>query len=200
MGAGVIGLTLAYQLSTDPRFKVRVVSKSLPIDADVDYTSQYAGANWRSVCANDDYRMIALEEATLHYFREFSKHHPELVNECMSYDFFDPREPDANDRRIVRETDVAGGEVPWFERICKRFHTLPKEDLRESAFPGYLTSCKWEKRYMTDGKCSTRRRFCNRLRHRHDQRTRIRQVAVQAMSREQSDVRGSDVRHLRRAG
>lgn len=130
LGAGVIGLTLAYQLSEDEDLQVKVFAKSLPIDADIDYTSQYAGANWRSVCANDDYKMIAFEEATLKHFREFSNDHPELVNKCMSYDVFDPREPDSNDRRIIRKTAVAEGELPWFERICEKFSVTQGSDLR----------------------------------------------------------------------
>lgn len=130
LGAGVIGLTVAYQLSADLRYSVRVIAKSLPVDPLEDYTSQYAGANWRSVCANDDYKMIALEEATLQYFREFSQTHPELVNKCMAYDVFDPREPDANDKRIFRKTEVNHGEIPWFERICPKFHIIEDRILR----------------------------------------------------------------------
>lgn len=136
LGAGVIGLTLAYQLSEAskteiPAAKITVLTKSLPIDPEVDYTSQYAGANWRSVCSNADFKMIGYEEATLKYFREFSKRHPDLVNECMSYDVFDPREADVNDQRIVRKTAVADGEMPWFERICKKFSVTAAQDLRE---------------------------------------------------------------------
>lgn len=130
LGAGVLGLTIAYQLSSDSKYNVRVIAKSLPIDASVDYTSQYAGANWRSVISNTDYQMIACEEATLKYFREFSKEHPELINRCMSYDIFDPRDPDANDQRIIRKVATAQ-EVPWFERICDKFHMMQEDSLRK---------------------------------------------------------------------
>lgn len=131
VGAGVIGLTVAYQLAALDRYNVKVVAKSLPIDPSLDYTSQYAGANWRSVCSNTDYQMIAFEEATLQYFRDFSNEHPELVNKCMGFDVFDPRDPDVNDKRTIRKHDVIGGELPWFQRICPKFAVMPTDSLRK---------------------------------------------------------------------
>lgn len=133
IGAGVIGLTVAYQLCQRQALKITVLAKSLPVEADVDYTSQYAGANWRSVCSNNDFKMIEYEEATLRHFRAFSKIHPELVRECMSYDVFDPRKPDQNDQRIIRKTAVSDGELPWFERICPKFAVTKSEDLRKQS-------------------------------------------------------------------
>ena len=131
LGAGVVGLTTAYLLALQEKYSISVIAKSLPVDPSQDYTSQYAGANWRSVCANDDYRMIALETATLEHFRKLSETQPDLVNKCMAYDFFDPREADINDKRVFRQGEPGQGHVPWFARICKQFHIVDTKKLRE---------------------------------------------------------------------
>ncbi|BFZ56691.1 D-aspartate oxidase [Savitreella phatthalungensis] len=134
LGAGVLGLTIAYQLSRADqkhKYRVRIVAKSFPDDPDVTYTSQYAGANWRSVCANDDQTMQGLERDTLLYLRNFARS-PDgegLVRECMAIDYFDPRQPDEQDARIIRKTDVAGGEQPWFKEICSKYAVLRDENL-----------------------------------------------------------------------
>ena len=134
LGAGVIGLTIAYQLSTTrPDVSVTVVAKSFPDAPDIDYTSQYAGANWRSVCANTDTDMIQYERSTLLYLRDFATRHPELVRVCKAVDYFDPRQPDAHDARIVRKTDAGGGEVPWFADICDGFRVLGDDELPAGA-------------------------------------------------------------------
>jgi D-amino-acid oxidase len=123
LGAGVLGLTSASQLA-EKGHKVTVYAHKFPQSFSIDYTSDWAGANWRSVCSNDDSPMQRYEAATLRHFMEMTQSHPELVRKCMSYDIFDPREPDDQDARIIRKTDVGNGEMPWFASICNNFKVL----------------------------------------------------------------------------
>lgn len=139
LGAGVLGLSTAYRLCQDHNFKITVIAKSFPTDPSKDYTSQYAGANWRSVCANDDHRMIAWERETLLYFREFSKSYPNLVNCCYGVDYFDPRQADTNDARIIRALESEDGEkvdLPWFHEICDEFEVFDTAKLPPGATYG----------------------------------------------------------------
>lgn len=133
LGAGVIGLTIAYQLSSRSDLAVKVVSKCFPDAPAHDYTSQYAGANWRSVCANTDIAMMQYEKDTLLYLRDFADKHPDLVRKCKAVDYFDPREPDVHDARIVRKTDIGDGELPWFAAICPEFRVLDTAELSAGA-------------------------------------------------------------------
>ena len=134
LGAGVLGLTAAYQLALDGGYSVSVIAKSFPDEPDQDYTSQYAGANWRSVCENTDQRMIKWETETLAYFKDFSIKHPVLVSRCYAIDYFDERKPDVNDKRVIRADILA--HKPWFHRICPEFRILDKEELPEGAISG----------------------------------------------------------------
>lgn len=50
LGAGVIGLTTALELSTRyPDSSIAILAKHLPGDRSVEYCSPWAGANWLSV-------------------------------------------------------------------------------------------------------------------------------------------------------
>ena len=53
LGAGVIGLTTAIELSTRyPTFHITILAKHLPGDRSVEYCSPWAGANWLSVATD----------------------------------------------------------------------------------------------------------------------------------------------------
>jgi D-amino-acid oxidase len=53
LGAGVIGLTTAHELSSRyPTSKITVLAKHLPGDRSIDYCSPWAGANWLSVATD----------------------------------------------------------------------------------------------------------------------------------------------------
>ncbi|ORY83022.1 FAD dependent oxidoreductase [Protomyces lactucae-debilis] len=128
LGAGVLGLSSALQLA-DKGHKITIFAHKFPQSFSIDYTSDWAGANWRSVCSNDDLAMQRFEGDTLKHFLEMAKTHPQLVRKCMSYDIFDPREPDDNDARMIRKADVGNGELPWFATLCNNFKVLkPLED------------------------------------------------------------------------
>ncbi|KAK6581329.1 hypothetical protein PZA11_006020 [Diplocarpon coronariae] len=70
LGAGVIGLTTALELSTrHPDSSIKMLATHLPGDRHIDYTSPWAGANWLS-CATDNGRQEAWDEVT---YRKFAK-------------------------------------------------------------------------------------------------------------------------------
>ncbi|EGO03942.1 hypothetical protein SERLA73DRAFT_69752 [Serpula lacrymans var. lacrymans S7.3] len=74
LGAGVIGLTTAYRVSTDPvlssLFKITVVARDLPEDMDSQaWSSPWAGANWSPMpMGGEDERIKRWETTTFNKF------------------------------------------------------------------------------------------------------------------------------------
>src|SRR6187402_581018 len=72
LGAGVIGLTTALELSSQyPSAHITILATHLPGDRDIAYTSPWAGANWLSV-ATDNGRQESWDEATYRRFGELA--------------------------------------------------------------------------------------------------------------------------------
>jgi hypothetical protein len=64
LGAGVIGLTTALELSSRyPESSFRILAKYVPGDKTIEYCSPWAGANWLSV-ARDGGRMEGWDRVT----------------------------------------------------------------------------------------------------------------------------------------
>lgn len=72
LGAGVIGLTTALELSTRyPGSSIAILAKQLPGDRSVEYCSPWAGANWLSV-ATDGGRQEGWDRVTYDKFGELA--------------------------------------------------------------------------------------------------------------------------------
>jgi D-amino-acid oxidase len=69
LGAGVIGLTIAYVLSSDPSnaYKITIVARDMPEDVDSQgWASPWAGANWSQMPMGDlDERIKKWETVSL---------------------------------------------------------------------------------------------------------------------------------------
>jgi D-amino-acid oxidase len=72
LGAGVIGLTTALELSSRyPSSKITILAKHVPGDRSIEYCSPWAGANWLSV-ATDEGRMEEWDRVTYERFGELA--------------------------------------------------------------------------------------------------------------------------------
>lgn len=72
LGAGVIGLTTALELSLrHPTSQILILATHLPGDQHINYTSPWAGANWLSG-ATDNGRMESWDEITYRKFGELA--------------------------------------------------------------------------------------------------------------------------------
>jgi D-amino-acid oxidase len=72
LGAGVIGLTTALELSSRyPASKITILAKHLPDDSSVEYCSPWVGANWLSV-ATDGGRQEGWDRVTYEKFGELA--------------------------------------------------------------------------------------------------------------------------------
>jgi glycine/D-amino acid oxidase-like deaminating enzyme len=77
LGAGVIGLTTALELSTRyPASNITILAAHLPGDRSISYTSPWAGANWLSV-ATDNGRQEEWDLVTYKKLEELADHVPE---------------------------------------------------------------------------------------------------------------------------
>lgn len=80
IGAGVIGLTTAYELlKKDPSNEVTIVSQNFPTDFEFkkNYTSPFAGANWESFATDDDKFVQEIDAIGYKKFYELIKTKPE---------------------------------------------------------------------------------------------------------------------------
>ena len=78
LGAGVVGLTTALELSDRyPTAHITILAKHMPGDTSIDYTSPWAGANWLSV-ATDNGRQEEWDRITYRKFEELA----DDVKEC----------------------------------------------------------------------------------------------------------------------
>lgn len=73
LGAGVIGLTTALELSSRyPNASIIILAKHLPGDSNISYTSPWAGANWLST-ATDNGRQEEWDAVTYRKFSHLAK-------------------------------------------------------------------------------------------------------------------------------
>jgi glycine/D-amino acid oxidase-like deaminating enzyme len=63
IGAGVIGLTTALLLQKEG-YNVTIVANHFPGDKNINYTSPFAGARWKTVAPNSDSRLQSKKDRT----------------------------------------------------------------------------------------------------------------------------------------
>ena len=78
LGAGVIGLTCALSLSSNPRYRITVCAKHMPGDYDISYASPWAGANYDTY-AELGSRLNRLEKDTWPYLRDLARNSPDAA-------------------------------------------------------------------------------------------------------------------------
>ncbi len=130
LGAGVIGLTTALELSSQhPTSSITILATHLPGDRDINYTSPWAGANWLSG-ATDNGRQESWDEIT---YRKFEKLADEVkesgVQRMNIHAFYDSEIDDAG---ILSQST---GKV-WYERLTG-LRWLGKQELRSGSVFGY---------------------------------------------------------------
>jgi D-amino-acid oxidase len=128
LGAGVIGLTTALELSArHPTKQIIIVAKHLPGDRSIEYTSPWAGANWLST-ATDNGPEETRDGVTYRRFAELVKDQS-ACHEAGVYEM----EP-IQDAGVV---SPATGRV-WYDRLVRdglRF--VPQAELPDGAIVGY---------------------------------------------------------------
>ncbi|KAJ3259005.1 hypothetical protein HK103_003146 [Boothiomyces macroporosus] len=119
LGAGVIGLTTALYLQSKGH-SVTIISKSFPDKlADDYYTSPKAGAHWRSVASDTDYRLQTWDKQTLEVLLKLHalKEAPLIL--IPSIELFDNTP-----------------KLPYFSSFVPKFKLLEKHELKGKTF-GY---------------------------------------------------------------
>ncbi|KAF4312090.1 FAD dependent oxidoreductase [Botryosphaeria dothidea] len=125
LGAGVIGLTTALQLSKK-NYVVTVVAKHMPGDYDIEYASPWAGANYLPVGAPGS-SLAQYERSTWPELERLATNVPEAhihFQDTVVYN----RSKDAgtttgNWFAELLKTD------PWWKDVVPDFHVLPKDQL-----------------------------------------------------------------------
>lgn len=114
LGAGVLGLTNAFELR-ERGYKVTVLARDLPTDSfSQTFASPWAGANWCSFATLDDKPAQSRDEIT---FRKWLTLHQQLPEEVMAMVEFTDISP------VKREAkDV------WFSRLTPDFAVLQDAD------------------------------------------------------------------------
>ncbi|CAO3624450.1 unnamed protein product [Cunninghamella blakesleeana] len=114
LGCGVTGLSVALQL-IEKGYKVTIVAKWLPGDRNIEYTSPFAGAHWRSYALKDDHLLQKFETIT---YKKFLQLGTEKSNETgimivNSYDYY---------------TSLKEMENPWFKDVVDDFSFIPSSE------------------------------------------------------------------------
>ncbi|KAI9570325.1 FAD dependent oxidoreductase [Boletus coccyginus] len=118
LGAGVIGLTVAYLAATDPdvAFRVTVVARDMPEDMDSQaWASPFAGANWAPLpAAATDRRVYNWELASFNKFWDMIP--TGLVKKLPSKIY----------SRRVRDTSEL-----WWGKLVRELHELDQSEIPE---------------------------------------------------------------------
>ena len=131
LGAGVVGLTTALELSTRrPNARIIIVAKHLPGDRSIDYCSPWAGANWLS-SAIDNGRQEEWDAVTYLRFRDLSKlTHLTGVHAMEIRAVF---ESQITEEGVLSE---GTGKI-WYEKLVGGLRKLKDSDLPDGAEFGY---------------------------------------------------------------
>ncbi|KAF9245856.1 hypothetical protein BU15DRAFT_85524 [Melanogaster broomeanus] len=118
LGAGVIGLTVAYLAATDPdvSFKVTVVARDMPEDMDSQsWASPFAGANWSPMEAGGrDQRVYNWEQVTFNKLWEMIP--SGLVKKLPSR---------------MYSNQPADQSEPWWKKLVHEFRELDRSEIPE---------------------------------------------------------------------
>ncbi|KAF8560107.1 FAD dependent oxidoreductase [Imleria badia] len=118
LGAGVIGLTVAYLAATDPdgTFRITVVARDMPEDMDSQaWASPFAGANWSPLpAAATDRRVYNWELASFNKFWDMIP--TGLVKKLPSKIFV----------KRARDTSEL-----WWDHLIREFHKLDRSEIPE---------------------------------------------------------------------
>ncbi|KAF9556938.1 hypothetical protein EC968_007872 [Mortierella alpina] len=116
LGAGVSGLSTALALLEKGHYAVKVIATHLPSDLHVDYTSPWAGANWRSFADIGDLAQQDLDTATFKRLIYLAENEPKAgVMHVTGYEYWEVKPKNFED--------------PWFKRLLKNYRYIPKEEL-----------------------------------------------------------------------
>ncbi|KAI8084072.1 uncharacterized protein B0P05DRAFT_578524 [Gilbertella persicaria] len=114
LGAGVTGLTTALLLKQKGYEQVTVVAKHIPGDMNIEYTSPYAGAHWRTMAKNNDKLLQTFDATSYHKFLALAKKDTGVII-VPSYDYYD-------DDSLPEIYD------PWFKDTVLDFKLLQEKD------------------------------------------------------------------------
>ncbi|KAM3581744.1 hypothetical protein VKS41_005905 [Umbelopsis sp. WA50703] len=120
IGAGVIGLTTALLLQKKG-YCVTVVAKYVPGDMNIEYTSPYSGAHWRTMSPNDNHDLQQNDATAYHIFWDIAERLPSSETGVMIIP--------ALDCYNERNDDTAN---PWWNSVVKDFRFAESHEL----FPG----------------------------------------------------------------
>lgn len=123
LGAGVIGLTIAYLATADPNnsFSVTVVARDMPEDMDSQaWASPFAGANWAPMpMGGNDPRVRRREQVTFDKFWDMIP--TGLVKKLPS--------------KVYSRTAGSASEL-WWRDLIREFRILPPEEIPEPYVAG----------------------------------------------------------------
>ncbi|KAF9175863.1 hypothetical protein BGX21_003188 [Mortierella sp. AD011] len=116
LGAGVSGLSTALALLEKGHYSVKIIATHFPSDLNIDYTSPWAGAHWRSYADIADIEQQKLDTATYNHFAHLAETDPKAgVMFLNGHDFWEVKPKNFED--------------PWFKSILKNYRHLSKEEL-----------------------------------------------------------------------
>ncbi|KAG0204751.1 hypothetical protein BGX28_003413 [Mortierella sp. GBA30] len=116
LGAGVSGLSTALALLEKGNYSVKVVATHLPSDLNIDYTSPWAGAHWRSYADIADLAQQEHDTVTFKRFAYLAENEPKAgIMYIQGHDYWEVKPKKFED--------------PWFKRLLKNYRHLSKEEL-----------------------------------------------------------------------
>ncbi|KAL1640526.1 D-amino acid oxidase [Diplodia intermedia] len=128
LGAGVVGLTTALQLSQNTSYSVTIVAKHMPGDYDIEYASPWAGANYLPVGAPGS-NLAEFEKNTWPELQRLASSVPEAhihFQETVLHNRSkDVGTTTGNWFSELLKTD------PWWKDVVPDFHIISKDKLPE---------------------------------------------------------------------
>ncbi|KAG0003442.1 hypothetical protein BGZ65_001699 [Modicella reniformis] len=116
LGAGVSGLSTALTLLEKGNYSVKIIATHLPSDLNIDYTSPWAGAHWRSFADIADLAQQELDTVTYNRLAYLAENEPEAgIMYLTGHDYWEVKPKDFED--------------VWFKRLLKNYRYIPKEEL-----------------------------------------------------------------------
>ncbi|KAI9279047.1 FAD dependent oxidoreductase [Umbelopsis sp. AD052] len=117
IGAGVIGLTTALLLQKKG-YQVTILAKYVPGDMNIEYTSPYSGAHWRTMIPNDQKDLQENDAVAYNVFYKIGESLPSDTTGVMIIP--------ALDCWSERNDDTAN---PWWKDVVKDFRFVEKKEL-----------------------------------------------------------------------